>query len=174
MITQLFIEDEQITTEQAVAAFKTLRHIETVRNYIDRAIRELMDAAIDHDQSKLQPPEAVIFGEHTAALRDIEYGSDAYKERMKLMKPAIDHHNSVNPHHPEHFEDGIHGMNLIELLVMILDWKASGMRHATGDLVKSIEINQERFGYSDELKKILMNTATAINTWDVKHHAEES
>jgi hypothetical protein len=41
---------------------------------------------------------------------------------------------------------------------MIVDWKAASERHADGDILRSIEINQSRFGYSDELKQILVNT----------------
>ena len=41
---------------------------------------------------------------------------------------------------------------------MICDWKASSERHENGDIYKSIEINQKRFGYSDDLKSILKNT----------------
>ena len=50
----------------------------------------------------------------------------------------------------------------VQLLEMICDWKASSERHADGDILKSIEINQERFGYSDDLKNILINTATFL------------
>ena len=49
-------------------------------------------------------------------------------------------------------------MNLIDVIEMLCDWKAATMRHADGDIKKSIEINQKRFGYSDELKAILLNT----------------
>ena len=49
-------------------------------------------------------------------------------------------------------------MNLVDLIEMICDWKAASERHADGDIYKSIEINQKRFGYSDELKQILKNT----------------
>jgi hypothetical protein len=75
------------------------------------------------------------------------------------MKPALDNHYANNRHHPEHFgEAGILGMNLIDLLEMLLDWKASSGRHSNGNIWRSIEINQRRFGYSDELKGILQNT----------------
>ena len=57
-------------------------------------------------------------------------------------------------------------MNLIDLLEMICDWKASSERHADGDIFKSIEINQKRFGYSDDLKNILMNTATFLKMFE--------
>ena len=49
-------------------------------------------------------------------------------------------------------------MNLLQLTEMITDWYASSQRHEDGDIFKSIEINQERFGYSDEIKLILINT----------------
>lgn len=52
----------------------------------------------------------------------------------------------------------LRGMNLIDILEMICDWKAATLRHDDGDISKSIEINQKRFGYSDEMKQILKNT----------------
>ena len=56
-------------------------------------------------------------------------------------------------------ELGINGMCLIDLLEMLCDWKAATLRHKDGDLRRSIDINQKRFGYSDEMKAILHNTA---------------
>jgi hypothetical protein len=56
----------------------------------------------------------------------------------------------------------LRGMNLIDLLEMLCDWKAAGERHANGDLLRSIEVNQKRFGYSDELKQILLNTVGSL------------
>ena len=49
-------------------------------------------------------------------------------------------------------------MNLMQLVEMICDWYAASQRHEDGDIYKSIEINQERFGYSDELKSIFIRT----------------
>jgi hypothetical protein len=59
-------------------------------------------------------------------------------------------------------EKGIRGMSLLGLLECLLDWKAATLRHADGDLLRSIEINQKRFGYSDELKQILLNTVAEL------------
>lgn len=58
---------------------------------------------------------------------------------------------------------GIQGMSLVDLVEMLCDWKAAGERHENNPgLEHSIEINQARFGYSDELKKILLNTARLL------------
>jgi hypothetical protein len=57
-------------------------------------------------------------------------------------------------------ESDISQMNLVDLCEMFCDWIAAGEQHSDGgDIFKSIEINQERFGYSDDIKSILINTA---------------
>jgi hypothetical protein len=70
--------------------------------------------------------------------------------------------------------EGINGMTLIDLIEMLCDWKAAGLRHADGDIFRSIEINKERFGISEQLTQILENTAEFLNSQDVYHNAEES
>lgn len=155
--------------------FKTMRHIETVRNYLDSCKDILAERGRKHDQTKLETPEVEIFEEYTPKLRGCTYGSDEYRQNMKEMKVAIDHHNYHNRHHPEHFENGINGMNMFDLIEMIVDWKAAGMRHNDGDIYKSLDINQQRFGYSDELKNLLTRTIAYIETYsDVYHKASES
>jgi len=52
----------------------------------------------------------------------------------------------------------VSGMDLLDVVEMLCDWKAAGMRHADGDMLKSLEINRERFGLSDQLYAILKNT----------------
>jgi len=154
--------------------FKTMRHIETVRNYLNVVIHDLLDRAEMHDQSKLQSPEVEIFEEYTPKLRGITYGSVEYKQYMKEMKVAIDHHNSVNTHHPENHQNGIKGMCLVDLIEMICDWYSATLRHEDGNIYESINMNQERFGYSDELKQIFRNTACFLENMNVRHWANES
>jgi hypothetical protein len=154
--------------------FRTIRHIETVRNHLNAVVRELLTRAEQHDQSKLQNPEREMFDEYTPLLRASTYGSEEYKGFLAGMSKALAHHYEQNRHHPEHFPNGIQGMNLIDVLEMICDWKSSTLRHADGDIYKSIEINQQRFGYSDELAQLLRNTADWLNSQSVFHHAEES
>lgn len=57
---------------------------------------------------------------------------------------------------------GIRGMSLLDVLEMLCDWKAATLRHKDGDILRSIEHNQKRFGYSDDLKQILLNTLPLI------------
>jgi hypothetical protein len=78
------------------------------------------------------------------------------------MKPALDHHYAQNRHHPEHHASGIAGMTLLDLIEMLCDWKAATERHEDGDMARSIQQNQERFGYSDELRLVLENTAREL------------
>lgn len=138
----------------------TLAHIRNVQSKILLVIGHLMERAWKHDQSKLEAPEKEVYDKYSPLLRTTEYNSDEYKNFLKEMKVGIDHHYSVSPHHPEYYVDGINGMNLIDLLEMICDWKAAGERHKDKptDMIKSIEINAERFGMSDQLKQILLNT----------------
>jgi hypothetical protein len=42
---------------------------------------------------------------------------------------------------------------------MFFDWKAATERHADGDIFKSILINEKRFGISEQLVRIMQNTA---------------
>jgi hypothetical protein len=46
----------------------------------------------------------------------------------------------------------IAGMNLIGLLEMVADWKASTERSPAEDIYKSIEINTKRFNIDPQLK----------------------
>jgi hypothetical protein len=161
----------------------TYEHINCVRHHLGRVIRDLLQRAEVHDQSKLVSPEVEIFDEMTPKLAESTYGSDEYKGFLAKMKPALDHHYAVNRHHPEHFTGslcvqcgspeshpctcggdrtpiaGVRGMTLLDLIEMFCDWKAATLRHRDGDIDRSIELNQKRFGYSDELKQILHNTA---------------
>jgi hypothetical protein len=154
--------------------FKTLRHIEAVRNYLNLCIRNILERQESHDQSKLDSPEAEIFDEYTPKLRDCTYGSPEYKQYLKEMSVALEHHYSVSSHHPEHYAHGVNDMGLMDILEMVIDWKASSMRHNDGNLLRSIEINTKRFKMSKQLVSILKNTARWLDEQKVTHKANES
>ena len=141
----------------------TLKHIKRVKFYIKNCVKELYKRAKLHDDDKIHNrTEKSLFDEFTPKLKNCTYGSDEYKSNLESLNLALEIHYFNNRHHPEHFINGISDMNLIDLLEMICDWKASSERHTDGDILKSIEINQERFGYSDDLKNILINTAAFL------------
>lgn len=56
-------------------------------------------------------------------------------------------------------------MNLLQIIEMLVDWKAASERHEDGNIIKSILHNQKRFKMSDQLTAILINTAQAL--WEV-------
>ena len=140
----------------------TLKHRENVRKFLNKIIAEIMDRQIRHDDSKLQEPEKSMYDEYTPRLQGMTYGSEEYKACLVAMGPALKHHYEANSHHPEHFENGINGMSLLDLLEMLADWKAAGMRHADGSMAQSLEINKIRFGMSDQLAEILQNTVREL------------
>ena len=141
----------------------TRKHIKRVGKYLKACRLELIEREMLHDYDKIHHKvEKSIFDVYTPKLKNCTYGSDVYKSYLKEMKKGLDIHYENNRHHPEHFVNGIKGMNLIDLLEMICDWKAASERHADGNIYKSIELNQIRFGYSDDLKSILENTVSFL------------
>jgi hypothetical protein len=145
------------------SASDTIKHIYKVEELLYRVIGMLQERAYEHDATKLEYPEKDIFDEYIPRLEATEYGSDEYKECLKGMNVALEHHYKENQHHPEHFEMGIEGMNIVDIIEMFCDWKAASMRNNTGDLRKSIEINQKRFLFSDELATIFRNSISLFD-----------
>ncbi len=155
--------EEKPTYDELVTNAATQAHINLVRIYLRRAAVELLQRGEVHDLSKFSPEEVKAFTEFTPKLSGSTYGSDEYKSFLRDMKPALDSHYRNNRHHPEHFDRGVNGMTLFDVLEMFLDWLASTQRHADGDIKRSIEINAIRFNMSDQLIDIFRNTAAAFD-----------
>jgi hypothetical protein len=141
---------------------ETLKHIKEVAHTINLFKKELKKRAKNHDKSKMESPEVEIFDEYTPKLKGSTYGSDEYKEYLKEMKVALDHHYKNNQHHPEFHPSGIDSMNLIDIIEMFSDWVAATKRHEDGDMRRSLDINKTRFNMSDQLYNILLNTLVAL------------
>ena len=124
--------------EQAVN-FTTMRHIERVRNLLNKMVRHLLRRGELHDQSKLEPPESPLFAQYTDQLRLLTFGSQEYSDCKKKLGPALDHHYARNPHHPEFHKNGVADMNLIDLVEMICDWKAASERQSMLDRTNNME-----------------------------------
>lgn len=141
----------------------TLKHIRRVNFLMLSVCIDLQTRAQLHDWTKLEKPEKPIFDKYTPLLANSEYGSDEYKSFLTGMGEALQHHYQTHSHHPEHFENGINGMSLLDLIEMFCDWKAAGERHKDGSLEKSIEHNRTRFGMSEQLVQIFKNTQKELN-----------
>ena len=117
---------------------------------------------LEHDKSKLEDIEKETFDRVTPKLKGLTYGSPEFDRCKSEMGPALDHHYASNKHHPEHFENGMLGMTLVDLIECFCDWAASTERHGDGDIHKSIEINKKRFAYDEVLACVMHNTARGL------------
>jgi len=154
--------ESNLTPEEKATNYETMLHIQRVRNLINLIIKDFIWRAEEHDQSKMGKIELETFVEYTPKLKSSTYGSDEYKGFLQAMAPALKNHYENNRHHPEHFPNGLDDMTLMDLLEMFIDWKAASERHEDGNIYKSIEINKQRFGMSDQLCKIFNNTVKYI------------
>jgi hypothetical protein len=149
---------------------ETQEHIDRVRWFLGPVVDNLIERAAVHDASKLVEPELSAFDIATPKLAGLEYGSEEYKQSLRDLGPALEHHFAENDHHPEHYPNGVQGMSLMALIEMLCDWRAASERvkQRTDDpeKIKTFEdglaFNQERFGYSDELAEILRNTVREL------------
>ncbi len=156
-----------MTNDDVIRA--TVDHVARVGELLSVCVDDLVMRGVRHDRSKFSEEEWPYFAKHTAALSSVTYGSDEYREMLTALRPAVDHHQSINRHHPEFFGDeGVCGMTLLDLLEMLCDWKAASERHADGDISRSLEVNAERFKMPDALVQILQNTVQELSwlsTW---------
>jgi len=139
----------------------TQKHKRRVQILMRKLSSEIYRAGRNHDASKLEDPEKSKFVAVLAYHPDpTPYGSAGYSARLHDLNysGALDDHYAHNAHHPEHSPYGIRGMNLINVCEMLCDWLEACSRHPDDDPFTSIEINQKRFGFSDDLKQVMLNT----------------
>lgn len=155
-----FVSVEEYTEQDYVE--DTQRHIQDVQVLLGRFITQLHLRAEVHDATKLQHPEKEILRKHSHELDKCSYGDESYMFHLEKVQEAIQHHYKHNNHHPEHYENGIRGMNLLDVVEMFFDWCASAKKHGNS-IESSIGIGQERFDISDDLTQIFTNTAKEFN-----------
>lgn len=151
-----------MTKDEKVTNYETMLHIHQVQHFLNKVIKDLLERAEVHDQSKLQSPEVELFTIWTPKLAASTYGSPEYEEMRRQLGPALAHHYARNRHHPEHHKKGVNDMNLLDLIEMFCDWKAATLRHNDGNIRKSIEKNADRFDLSPQLVRILENTIEVL------------
>lgn len=127
-------------------------HILNVRLNLAAFCEELQKRAAVHDDSKLSADELPIYETVDATPREA-FGTTAYYERLGRLKPALDHHYAANDHHPEHYDNGVSGMNLAALVEMFCDWRASSQ-----NMEKSVNHCCDRFDIPPMLRQIFLNS----------------
>jgi len=137
--------------------------IKTGHIYNYREKLSFLKRAIFHDLSKYRWSEAKHFAKTIFDLKNSTYGSEEYKELLEIIRPAIDLHYIRNRHHPEFHNNDFGKMTVIDGVEMICDWNSACKRHKNGNISKSIEINQERFGYSNKEKALFYLIVSIIN-----------
>lgn len=136
---------------------EVMEHKMKVQIMMDKLSREFLTRGRRHDNSKLKSPEKEIYSEHHERLRVAKYGTPEYKGVMEKIKPAVQHHYADNDHHPEHFNDGIFDMNLIQITEMLVDWVAVANEKGT-DIIDDLPTLMENHGIPENYYMIFKNT----------------
>ena len=144
-----------------------MNHRAILMKYAHNFIVRLLNRVNTHDDSKLREPELSLFSSNAREFYEGKtYYDESYIELKKSVEIAIQNHYAHNRHHPEHFEDGINDMNILDILEMLLDWIASNDKYDNNieNVVEMLAIQKERFHISDQLHGILILTAKMLLT----------
>ncbi len=110
----------------------------------------------EHDRSKYESPEI----EALTLIREMKYGTPEYL--AVCQSDGIKHHYKANSHHPEHFDNGIDGMNIFDLIEYLIDCTAAARRRS--GVNPDFRKMQERHKISEQLVSILNNSVAPDRT----------
>jgi len=152
--TDFYPDDKELNSDY----FKRLdKHRKEVMHILSRAVLDIAERSLKHDISKYNNAEKRLFKMHS--MSDTTFGSKEYEKSKNSIKDAIELHYKNNRHHPEHFENGINDMNLIDILEMLVDWiSASKCYNDDGNIYDSIKVCKDKFNIDSQLEQILINT----------------
>jgi hypothetical protein len=141
--------------------FSTLCHKFFVAFYITRFSLMMIWRGLAHDNSKLRADEFKGYASVIDKLSGSTYGSSNFNANKEKIRATIQLHYSRNSHHPEHHKN-FQNMDLYEISEMVFDWISAARRHKDGNVIRSILINQQRFGIPKKLTQIFLNTVLEI------------
>lgn len=143
------------------SAYDTKAHMEVVSRVGEEIIRAITDRIPLHDKSKLEDPEKACYDKYIPMLKEAKYGSKEYYEiKEKMKKEGLDHHFQVNRHHPEHFENGIEDMTIVDLVEYFIDTYSASTKSDT-PYSEGVKANAKTHNLPDALVKIFINTVDA-------------
>ena len=144
-------------TSNSSTSSYTLEHIKRVKSKMEFFASVLAARGANHDNSKLTEPE---YSGWLAMDREprYPYGSKKYYDKMHRYKEVLEHHYSVNSHHPEHFKDPSLQMDLVDLIEMLCDWFSYSDNISWLEGYNAINSQCARFGLNDTIRHLLLNT----------------
>lgn len=128
-----------------------------IKETVNAICEELYARAENHDLSKFTKEESNLFSAYFKKFKKTQVGSKEYFGFLEYLKPSIKIHYKRNRHHPQYFKRGMLDMNLIDLIEMLVDWKSIA-KQGNNNILDLINLNQERFGYNDEIKELFLTT----------------
>lgn len=134
------------------------QHRNLVSNVLKCVVSDLLRRAMMHDSSKFSDEEQLLLNNHRVDITDPNYS-----EVLRQLAEVLKHHYANNDHHPEHFKDGIVGMNLIQLVEMVADWQSCCKMNGT-NIEEMLKIQKIRFNISEDLLNIIRNTFKALDS----------
>jgi len=140
----------------------TAAHIAEVQQNMSILIQALRGRSEIHDASKYTPEEKSQLDAALPSVKKERYGSNEYILAKKGLEQFLHLHHSRNTHHPEHYKNGIAGMDILDIVEMICDWKAANTSEDNVSFNEAIEISIARFEIGDQLAQIIRNT---IKCW---------
>ena len=135
--------------------------------YLAPIIQELVLRAVNHDDSKLKDGELPAYASAQESFETTPFGTPEYQAIKDGIMPTIKEHYKKNSHHPEHYENGIAGMDLVDLIEMLCDWKSATKNHDVGSTMKkSIEFAVKKYNISTDLASVLYNTSKRFGMYN--------
>jgi hypothetical protein len=137
-------------SDATIALATITAHRNIVLMYMQALSRAIEQRGVHHDLSKLFLDEFEGFVRINRAAREYPYGSEGYRASMDAEKGeegCITRHYSRNPHHPE-FHSSIEEMGFIDIIEMVVDWKAASATYGKMTLRESIPHHRERFEFT--------------------------
>jgi len=142
-----------VSEESSIVLAALIRHQKHLAANVERLIGDLAQRAQMHDQSKLGPDEFPGFVKIHHIARENPIGSDAYEMALRDA-PCIHHHFAENSHHPEHHAS-VEQMGWLDIVEMVLDWKAAADTYGMTTARESLEYQFNRHGFTAEQRWLI-------------------
>lgn len=104
---------------------RSKEHVERVAALLEDFAEVLRERAESHDKSLGESPERELFERGYEVLENAEEGTGLYFDATQLISAGMEHHFLRNSHHPEHYPNGIYGMDLVDVVEMFCVWLAA-------------------------------------------------